>query len=99
MQFFYQFPQRVERLALVSSGGLGHEVSPMLRTAALPGISTLLSLTDPARACSAALAGAGRRLRERGIGARRLPAGGRAGAAPAARTRKRARRSCRRCGR
>jgi pimeloyl-ACP methyl ester carboxylesterase len=37
MQFFYQFPQRVERLALVSSGGLGHEVSPMLRGAALPG--------------------------------------------------------------
>lgn len=45
MQFFYQFPQRVERLVLVSSGGLGHEVSPLLRTAALPGISTLLSLT------------------------------------------------------
>ena len=32
MQFFYQFPQRVERLVLISSGGLGHEVSPMLRT-------------------------------------------------------------------
>src|SRR5215510_6486437 len=31
MQFFYQFPQRVERLVLVSSGGLGREVSPMLR--------------------------------------------------------------------
>ena len=39
MQFFYQFPQRVERLALISSGGLGHEVSPMLRGAALPGAS------------------------------------------------------------
>jgi pimeloyl-ACP methyl ester carboxylesterase len=37
MQFFYQFPQRVERLALISSGGLGREVSPMLRGAALPG--------------------------------------------------------------
>src|SRR5688500_9385216 len=37
MQFFYQFPQRVERLALVSSGGLGHKVSPMLRGAAVPG--------------------------------------------------------------
>src|SRR5215207_2219964 len=37
MQFFYQLPQRVERLALVSSGGLGHEVSPLLRGAALPG--------------------------------------------------------------
>ena len=45
MQFFYQFPQRIERLVLISSGGLGHDVSPMLRTAALPGISGLLSLT------------------------------------------------------
>jgi pimeloyl-ACP methyl ester carboxylesterase len=43
MQFFWEFPQRVERLALVSSGGLGHEVSPLLRTAALPGASLLLS--------------------------------------------------------
>ena len=42
MQFFYQFPQRTERLALVSSGGLGHEVSPMLRGAALPGASALV---------------------------------------------------------
>jgi len=40
MQFFYQFPQRVERLALISSGGLGHEVSPMLRTAAMKGDPT-----------------------------------------------------------
>ena len=37
MQFFYQFPQRTERLVLVSSGGLGREVSPLLRGAALPG--------------------------------------------------------------
>jgi pimeloyl-ACP methyl ester carboxylesterase len=37
MQFFWQFPQRVERLVLVSSGGLGREVSPMLRGAAVPG--------------------------------------------------------------
>src|SRR5438874_9493958 len=44
MQFFYQFPQRTERLVLVSSGGLGHEVSPLLRAAALPGASGLLTL-------------------------------------------------------
>src|SRR4051794_41274775 len=37
MQFFYQFPQRVDRLVLVSSGGLGREGSPLLRSAALPG--------------------------------------------------------------
>ncbi len=66
MQFFYQFPQRVERLVLISSGGLGHEVSPVLRTAALPGFSTLLSLTIQPRLL-AALAGTGRRMRERAL--------------------------------
>jgi pimeloyl-ACP methyl ester carboxylesterase len=64
MQFFYQFPQRVERLALISSGGLGREVSPMLRTAALPGTSALLSLTINPRVLSA-LRAAGTRLRDR----------------------------------
>ena len=68
MQFFYQFPQRVERLALVSSGGLGREVSPMLRTAALPGFSALLSATIRPRLIRA-LAGAGAGLRERRVGA------------------------------
>src|SRR5207302_11493182 len=43
MQFFYQFPQRTERLVLVSSGGLGRTVSPLLRSAALPGASALVS--------------------------------------------------------
>ncbi len=66
MQFFYQFPQRVERLALVSSGGLGHKVSPMLRTAALPGTSALLSLTIHPRVL-AALRSAGAHMRERGM--------------------------------
>ncbi len=68
MQFFYQFPQRVERLVLVSSGGLGRDVSPLLRTAALPGMSALLALTINPRLL-AALHGAGGRLRERGVGA------------------------------
>ncbi len=67
MQFFYQFPQRVERLALVSSGGLGREVSPLLRTAALPGMSGLLSLTIHPRLLDA-LYQRGVRLRERGVG-------------------------------
>jgi pimeloyl-ACP methyl ester carboxylesterase len=65
MQFFYQFPQRVERLVLVSSGGLGHEVSPMLRTAALPGVSALLSAIHPR--LLGALWGAGRRLSDREV--------------------------------
>jgi pimeloyl-ACP methyl ester carboxylesterase len=37
LQFAYQYPERVERLVLVSSGGLGAEVNPLLRAAALPG--------------------------------------------------------------
>src|SRR5579875_1945306 len=45
MQFSYQFPEMVERLVLVSSGGLGLEVSPALRAASLPGANLFLSLT------------------------------------------------------
>jgi pimeloyl-ACP methyl ester carboxylesterase len=37
MQLAYQFPERSDRLILVSSGGLGREVHPLLRAAALPG--------------------------------------------------------------
>ena len=39
MQFGYLFPERVKRLVLVSSGGLGRELSLLLRAAALPGAS------------------------------------------------------------
>jgi pimeloyl-ACP methyl ester carboxylesterase len=66
MQFFYQFPARVQRLVLVSSGGLGHEVSPMLRTAALPGMSAALSLAAHPRLLGAVW-GAGTRLRGLGV--------------------------------
>jgi pimeloyl-ACP methyl ester carboxylesterase len=66
MQFFYQFPQRVERLVLISSGGLGKDVKPALRSAALPGVSALLSLTIRPSLLGA-LAGAGRRLRDREV--------------------------------
>jgi pimeloyl-ACP methyl ester carboxylesterase len=65
MVYFWQFPQRVERLALVSSGGLGDEVSPLLRSAALPGASTLISLAGHRR-LTGALDAAGARLRDRG---------------------------------
>jgi pimeloyl-ACP methyl ester carboxylesterase len=37
MQFAYQFPEYTERLVLISSGGLGREVNPVLRAATLPG--------------------------------------------------------------
>jgi pimeloyl-ACP methyl ester carboxylesterase len=65
MQFFYQFPQRVERLVLVSSGGLGHEVSPLLRSAALPGMTAALSLAAHPRVLNA-LWDTGKRMRGRG---------------------------------
>jgi pimeloyl-ACP methyl ester carboxylesterase len=45
LQFTYQFPEMVERLVLVSSGGLGPDVSPVLRAAALPGADLFISAT------------------------------------------------------
>ncbi|MGH2943985.1 MAG: alpha/beta fold hydrolase [Solirubrobacteraceae bacterium] len=44
MQMAYQFPERVERLVLVSSGGLGRQVTPLLRAVALPGAELVLPL-------------------------------------------------------
>ncbi|MEV6738236.1 alpha/beta hydrolase [Streptomyces sp. NPDC051104] len=43
MQFAYQFPERTERLILVSAGGVGREVNPVLRAASLPGAHLMLS--------------------------------------------------------
>lgn len=45
MQFAYQFPEMVERLVLVSSGGLGPEVSLILRAASLPGADPFIAAT------------------------------------------------------
>ena len=45
MQFAYQFPEMTERLVLVSSGGLGPEVSAVLRAAALPGADRFIATT------------------------------------------------------
>ena len=45
MQFAYQFPEAIERLVLVSSGGLGREVSPILRSGALPGATPFIAVT------------------------------------------------------
>ena len=50
MQFAYQFPERCRRLVLVSSGGLGPEVTPILRAATLPGAELVLSLAMSRRA-------------------------------------------------
>ncbi len=51
MQFAYQFPEWLDRLVLVSSGGLGRDVSILLRAATLPGSELVLPLlsTPPAR--------------------------------------------------
>jgi pimeloyl-ACP methyl ester carboxylesterase len=42
MQLCYLFPERVERLVLVASGGLGRSVSPLLRAATVPGAGWVL---------------------------------------------------------
>jgi len=57
MQLAYQYPERCERLVLVSSGGLGREVSGLLRGLAVPGVERLFPLV-----CSPALRNAGTRL-------------------------------------
>jgi pimeloyl-ACP methyl ester carboxylesterase len=57
MQMAYQFPERVERLVLVASGGLGRQVTPMLRAVALPGAELVLPLL-----ASQPLVGAGTRV-------------------------------------
>lgn len=59
LQFTYQFPEMVERLVLVSSGGLGPDVSPILRAAALPGADLFISATAGIGARAGSLLGSG----------------------------------------
>jgi pimeloyl-ACP methyl ester carboxylesterase len=47
MQLAYQHPELCERLVLVSSGGLGREVSPMLRLLSAPGAELVLKVAVP----------------------------------------------------
>ncbi|SFB62917.1 Pimeloyl-ACP methyl ester carboxylesterase [Amycolatopsis marina] len=44
MQFAYQYPEMCGRLVLISSGGLGKEVSGVLRATAIPGTKAVLAL-------------------------------------------------------
>jgi pimeloyl-ACP methyl ester carboxylesterase len=44
MQFAYQYPERCERLVLVSSGGVSRDVHPLLRLASTPGADLVLPL-------------------------------------------------------
>jgi pimeloyl-ACP methyl ester carboxylesterase len=59
MQMAYQFPERCERLVLVSSGGLGREVHFLLRAAALPGSEFVLPLLAASRVINAGAAAGG----------------------------------------
>jgi pimeloyl-ACP methyl ester carboxylesterase len=63
MQFSYLFPEYVERMGLIASGGLGKEVHPLLRAATLPGSEWVLPLIArefPVRAGGAIAAAAGK---------------------------------------
>jgi pimeloyl-ACP methyl ester carboxylesterase len=69
MQFAYQFPGLADRLALISSGGLGREVHSFLRAATIPGAELVLPLLanhrvlDAGRAVGRALDRVGIKLR------------------------------------
>jgi len=67
MQFSYQFPERCERLVLVDSGGLGRDVSWLLRAATLPGSELVLPLLAATRLLDAG-ARAGGLLNRLGLG-------------------------------
>jgi pimeloyl-ACP methyl ester carboxylesterase len=66
MQFAYQFPELCERLVLVDAGGLGREVSWILRLCTLPGAEYVMPVLFPSfvRAWGDAVSGF---LRDRGI--------------------------------
>jgi pimeloyl-ACP methyl ester carboxylesterase len=48
MQFAYQFPSRCERLVLVDAGGLGREVTWILRLATVPAAEYVMPVLFPA---------------------------------------------------
>lgn len=66
MQFAYQFPKRCSRLVLVSSGGLGPDVTALLKAATLPGSELFIKLATSERIRNAGRS-ASRRLREWGF--------------------------------
>jgi len=71
MQMSYQFPERCERLVLVSSGGLGREVNVILRALTFPGAEYVFPLI-----CTPRLRDAGNAVASwlRGAGLRAAPA-------------------------
>jgi pimeloyl-ACP methyl ester carboxylesterase len=71
MQLAYQHPERCERLVLVGSGGLGSDVSWILRLLTLPGAEYVMPLLFPSFVRDAGNA-VSRRLRDLGIKAPQL---------------------------
>ena len=65
MSFAYHYPARVHRMALISSGGFGREVHPLLRALSLPGAGPALRLLTM-RPTLALMAWLARRLRTAG---------------------------------
>lgn len=66
MQFAYQFPDRIERIVLVSTGGLGREVTPLIRMLTVPGMGTALQVSTM-RPWRRPVAGAMRALSRSGV--------------------------------
>lgn len=66
MQFAYQYPERCERMVLVASGGLGQDVTFLLRSLGLPGADLVAPffLSETARTV---IGGAARWLGDRGM--------------------------------
>lgn len=58
MQFAYLFPERCNRLVLISSGGLGKTVNPILRSAALPGAELVTAAIGTVARSAGAVLGA-----------------------------------------
>ena len=71
MQLAYQHPELCDRLVLVSSGGLGREVSWLLRLLTLPGAEQLMPLMFP-RVVADRGAGVGRLLGRVGLNSPRF---------------------------
>lgn len=65
MQFGYQYPERTDRIILVSSGGLGPDVSPLLRALSMPGAGLALAAaaSPPAHLAARVVLGSAARLR------------------------------------
>ena len=71
MQLAYQHPELLDRLVLVGSGGLGREVSWLLRLLTLPGFEYVMPLGFPRPAVEVGT-NVGRVLGRRGIRSERL---------------------------